>query len=120
VRRPELGMARTALTRRIIDENRWRAKRFGLDARFIDEHTGEAIECARVLDAAIQLVSEDAHQFGCEESLRHLGTILDRGSSAHEQLALYRHLRDAGSNNADALRAVVDWLAETSVPASAV
>ena len=118
VRRPELGMARTALTRRIIDENRWRAKRFGLDARFIDEHTGEAIECARVLDAAIQLVSEDAHQFGCEESLRHLGTILARGSSAHEQLALYRHLRDTGSNNADALRAVVDWLAETSVPAS--
>jgi carboxylate-amine ligase len=112
-------MARTALTRRIIDENRWRAKRFGLDARFIDEHAGEAVECARVLDAAIKLVSEDAQQFGCEASLRHLGTIFARGTSAHEQLALYRSLREAGSSNADALRAVVDWLAETSIPASA-
>jgi carboxylate-amine ligase len=118
VRRPELGMARTALTRRIIDENRWRAKRFGLDARFIDEHAGEAVECARVLDAAIKLVSEDAQQFGCEASLRHLGTIFARGTSAQQQLALYHDQRQAGSSHIEALRAVVDWLAETSISVS--
>lgn len=119
VRRPELGVTRTALTRRIIDENRWRAKRFGLEARFIDEQTGVAIECVRVLDAAIELVLEDAHQLNCEESLRHLGTIVNRGTSAQEQLALYRNVRDGGASNTDALRAVVDWLIETStaVPA---
>lgn len=115
VRTPELGAARTALTRRIIDENRWRAKRFGLDAQFIDERTGTVVDGVRVLDAAIELVAEDAHQLDCEESLRHLGTIVARGTSAQEQLAIYRKSRNAGSSNTDALHAVVNWLIETSV-----
>ncbi|EIM02426.1 glutamate--cysteine ligase [Rhodanobacter thiooxydans] len=118
VRRPELGQARTALTRRIIDENRWRAKRFGPDASFIDETTGGVVECVRVLDAAIELVSEDAHELDCEVPLRHLNTIVTRGTSAQQQLVLYHSLRNAGSGNIEALRAVIDWLAETSISVS--
>jgi len=37
VRNPDLGARSTAMTRRIVDENRWRAKRFGARAFFIDE-----------------------------------------------------------------------------------
>lgn len=118
VRRPELGLARTALTRRIIDENRWRAKRFGPAADFIDEPTGEVVECVHVLDAAIELVSEDAHDLDCEESLRHLGKIVARGTSAQQQLALYHNLRNGGSGNTDALRGVIDWLVEASISVS--
>lgn len=115
VRKPELGLARTALTRRIIDENRWRAKRFGPDAGFIDEASGEVVACARVLDAAIELVAEDAHELDCAPALRHLRTIVTRGTSAQQQLALYHRLRSAGSGNTEALRAVIDWLVDTSM-----
>lgn len=118
VRRPGLGQARTALTRRIVDENRWRAKRFGPDAGFIDEPTGEMVGCARMLDAAIELVAEDAHAPDCEADLQQLRTIVARGTSAQEQLALHHRLRSAGSSNTEALRAVVDWLAETSIAVS--
>lgn len=115
VRRPELGARRSALTRRLVDENRWRAKRFGVEAHFIDEASGTTIECARLLDLALELVAEDARRLECEEPLRHLGTILARGTSAHEQLAIYRARREHGASGVAALRAVVDWLIEASV-----
>ncbi|MHB1057673.1 MAG: carboxylate-amine ligase [Rhodanobacter sp.] len=115
VRQPRLGAARTALTRRIIDENRWRAKRFGLDARFIDEQSGTAVDGRHMLDNAIELVSEDAQQLDCGQAMRHLGTIASRGTSAQEQLAVYRGLCGQGASNTDALRGVVDWLIEASV-----
>lgn len=115
VRRPELGAARSALTRRLIDENRWRAKRFGLEAQFIDEHDGATRSCAQWLDAALALVADDARRLECEAALRHLGTIFARGTSAHEQLAVYRTRREAGASSVEALREVVDWLIEASV-----
>jgi carboxylate-amine ligase len=76
------------------------------------------VECVRLLDAAIELVSEDAHELDCAASLRHLDTIVARGTSAQQQLAIYHRLRDAGSSNTDALRAVIDWLVETSISVS--
>lgn len=115
VRRPELGAARSALTRRLIDENRWRSKRFGLEAQFIDEGDGATRSCAQWLDAALELVAEDARRLDCESALRHLGTIFARGTSAHEQLAIYHTQREAGAGSVDALRGVVDWLIQTSV-----
>lgn len=120
VRRPELGAKRSALTRRLIDENRWRAKRFGLEARFIDEigideRDGATRTCAQWYDAALALTADDARQLQCEQPLRHLGTVFARGTSAHEQLAIYRARRDAGAGGTEALRSVVDWLIETSV-----
>ncbi|MBO9664379.1 carboxylate-amine ligase [Dokdonella sp.] len=115
VRNPELGTVRSALTRRLIDENRWRAKRFGLEAQFIDERDGSTRTCAQWLDAALALVAEDARRFECEAALRHLGTIFARGTSAHEQLAIYRARREDGASGTEALRAVVDWLIGASV-----
>jgi len=115
VRQPRLGAGHTSLTRRIVDENRWRAKRFGLDARFIDEATATAIDGKRILNQAIELVSEDARHLGCEQAIRHLDTIATRGTSAHQQLAIYRRCREQGASHAEALCAVVDWLIEASV-----
>lgn len=116
VRQPERGAARTAATRRLIDENRWRAKRFGLEAQFIDEADGSTRSGTQWLDEALALVAEDALRLECEAALRHLGTIVARGTSAHEQLAIYRARREDGASATEALRAVVDWLIAASVP----
>jgi hypothetical protein len=40
---------------------------------------------------------------------------LDRTESTLGQQALYHRLRSAGSSNTEALRAVIDWLVETSI-----
>ena len=117
VRQPELGRDRGALTRRVVDENRWRAKRWGMEASVIDERGGAGFSFVRWLDELRALVAEDAQALGCADALRHLGTIVARGTSAHEQLAIYRDRRDAGATRLEAARAVVDWLVEASVPA---
>lgn len=118
VRRPELGLERGPLTRRVIDENRWRAKRWGMESSAIDERGGGAVPFVQWLDELRALVADDARALHSEDCLRGLGTIVARGTSAHEQLALYRARRDAGATRLAAIRAVADWLAEATVPAA--
>ncbi|MEI2429451.1 carboxylate-amine ligase [Lysobacter yananisis] len=107
-----------AATRRLIDENRWRAKRSGLQAEFIDARGGSepALEQLRRLR---ELVAEDAAALDCTQALRRLDTIAERGTSAHAQLAIYREHRQRGASRNGALKAVVDWLLHATVPAAA-
>jgi carboxylate-amine ligase len=115
VRRPELGARRSTATRRLIDENLWRAQRYGFAAEFIDEIRDRSVRVPQLLAEALELVAEDAHALGADDALQTLPTILERGTSAHEQLAHYAASRDAGAGHLQALRAVVNWLLATTL-----
>jgi carboxylate-amine ligase len=94
---------------RFVSENKWRAIRRGLDARFYDFATGEekgARETARDLITQLRPVSQD---LGCEAELDGVLWILDRGNGAELQRAAYKK---RGS-----LEGVVDYLIETTAPA---
>lgn len=117
VMHPAEAPACNAAVRRIIDENRWRAKRFGLQAEFIDER-GNTEPALAQLQRLRALCREDAQALGCVEALASIDDILARGTSAHAQLALYRQQRDRGATRAAALKSVVDWLLHTTVPPS--
>jgi carboxylate-amine ligase len=116
LRRPEVGTVWHGHTRRLVDENRWRAKRHGIEARFIDEDGGAARPAIAWLEDLLALVADDARAFGCEASLRRLRTIVARGTSAHAQLARYADARESGASRIEALRAVVDDLVGATVP----
>ena len=116
VRDPDLGARRSTATRRLIDENRWRAQRHGLAAEFIDEFEDRLIGVPERLAQAIALTATDARVLDPHGALRGLDAIVARGTSAHEQLARYDAARASGANHVDALRAVVDWLATTTCP----
>jgi len=104
----------TPLTRRVIDENRWRAKRFGMDAGFIREE-GEPVTFRQVLDELLAQCAPDIEALGCAGELAPLAEIAAGNSSAHEQLRIYEALRAEGLPRAQRLRAVVDWLRVTTV-----
>jgi carboxylate-amine ligase len=116
LRRPEVGTVWHGHTRRLVDENRWRAKRHGIEAHFIDEDGGAAKPATAWLEDLLLLVADDARALGCESSLRRLRTIVARGTSAHAQLARYGEVRSAGGSRVEALRAVVDQLLDATVP----
>lgn len=119
VRQPALGARRSTHTRRIIDENRWRAGRYGIEARFIDEHRRTSRPAGELVDAALSLLAEDIEALGCHQMPAQLGRILARGTSADRQLAIYRRLRDEhGADRATALREVAGWLALATRPQS--
>ena len=120
VRRPRAGIRQTTHTRRIIDENRWRAKRDGLRAEFIAEASSDVLSVAQVLAAAREFVAEEAEALRCCPALDSLATILQRGTSAHRQLKIYNDARAAGASRTVALREVLGWLAEATLQKPAV
>ncbi len=99
----------------LVNENRWRAQRYGFDEGLVDFGRGEIVPYAELLEEMIALVAEDAAHFGCAAEIAHARDILARGTSAHRQVARYREALAGGSEPAEALTAVVDWLVEETV-----
>ncbi|HET6621108.1 MAG TPA: carboxylate-amine ligase [Dongiaceae bacterium] len=98
----------------LINENRWRAQRYGTDEGLVDFGKGEIVPFSGLIEEIIDLVAPDAQFFGCEKEVLHARTIIARGTSAHRQVALYRQAVDEGIEREQALRMVVDRLiAET-------
>lgn len=117
VRRPGHAPAWTPFSRRLIDENRWAAKRSGLDARFIDLDGGPPRDCRDVLTDLLDDVAEDARALGAEAALADVRRLMDDGGSARAQLALHDAARERGEPCMKALQSVVDWLVEQTLPA---
>ena len=99
----------------LINENRWRAMRYSFDEGLIDFGKGEVIEYATLLEEIMAFIEEDAVQLGCSHEIDSLRQILEQGTSAHNQLAVYNKAIESGVSHSDALVAVVDWLIEQTV-----
>jgi carboxylate-amine ligase len=99
----------------LIEENRWRAKRYGIDEGLIDFGKGEVVPCADLLEELIELTKEDAEALDCVDELLHSRHILTTGTSAHRQLATFAAAMDAGRTRPDALCSVVDMLVDETV-----
>lgn len=100
--------------RMLVEENRWRAQRYGIDEGLVDFGKGRVVPYGELLDELIGLITEDARYFGCLAEVESARAILARGTSAHDQLAAYRAARAAGADEQAALVAVVDGLIETT------
>jgi carboxylate-amine ligase len=99
----------------LVNENRWRAQRYGFDEGLVDFGRGEIVPYAELLEEMIALVAEDAAHFGCAAELAHARHIIARGTSAHRQVARYHELMASGNDSQAALAGVVDWLVEETV-----
>ena len=98
--------------RMLLNENRWRAMRYGTDGGLLDLAKGEVVEFGRLLNEILKLVSEDAAALGCEQEVAHARTILARGTSAHQQKRVYEEAVAAGKDPDSAQRDVVRHLIE--------
>lgn len=101
--------------RMLVNENRWRAQRYGIDEGLVDFGRGRVVPYAELLDELIHLTAEDADHFGCAAQINHARTILTRGTSAHMQLATYAQAREEGADHHTALQRVVDGLIDGTV-----
>lgn len=115
VNNPELGAQRTTHTRRIVDENRWRAKRDGIGARFIVQASSSEVPASEMLRDSLAMLTEQIEELECGSALQPLQDILERGTSAHEQLKVYDERRLRGDTPVEALRVVLKWLEHATV-----
>lgn len=113
-RDPAFGAIWSPITRRVIDENRWRAKRWGLQATFLREQ-GDPVAAGTWLQQLRDACRDDIKALDCAAEWAHAASLPQRGSSAHEQLAIYHAQRERGASRAQALQSVVRWLLDTTV-----
>ena len=108
-----------AYSRFLINENRWRAQRYGLEKGLVDFGSGEIIDFATLVDEVIELTAPDADYFGCTNEIAHLRDIVRRGTSADRQLACFHAARNAGADESEALRKVILMLVDRTVAGTA-
>jgi carboxylate-amine ligase len=100
--------------RMLINENRWRAARYGIDESLVDFGRRALVPYADLLEEILALVREDAEHLGCLPEVEHARSIVRRGTSAHAQRRIFEEARRNGAAKHEALQAVVDWLIETT------
>ena len=99
----------------LINENRWRAQRYGLDEGLVDFGKGEIVPCADLFEELIALTREDAEALGCVDELNHIREIVKGGTGAHRQLEAFAAAEAAGASRDEAFAVVVDMLIEETV-----
>jgi len=123
VRQPELNAQIDSVNRHVIEENRWRAQRFGVSGSLIEIDKARLLPISEGIDQLLELIRPDAVALNCLPEAEHARTILSRGTSADQQIALYERRRAQGRTRPQALRSVVKWLVKTTsevsdIPAS--
>ena len=92
--------------RAVINENKWRAQRWGLDGKLIDFGKRKEVEAKALMHELVAFVDDVVDPLGSRREVEYVLKIVEGGTSADRQLAVYRETND--------LKAVVDNLiAET-------
>ncbi len=98
----------------LIDENLWRAQRYGVKDKLFDFGRGTLVPFTDLIGELFELVAEDAAALGCEAKVQHVRKIAAEGTSADRQVACYERLISQGAQAEEATKGVVDLLiAET-------
>ena len=105
--------------RMMIDENRWRAQRYGIDEGLLDFGRGEIVAYPDLFAEMQALLEDDVEYFDCDKQVRRGERILSEGTSAHRQIACYERSLADGADQDEALRAVVDMLIADTLLADA-
>jgi carboxylate-amine ligase len=96
--------------RALIDENKWRAARWGLDGRLIDFGKKAEVPMRALALELLGFVDDVVDDLGSRQYLEYIHTILEEGTSADRQLRVYRETGD--------LKAVVAHVARETRPAA--
>jgi len=87
----------------LIEENKWRAVRYGLDGNLIDFGKQAEAPAREMIREMIEwFIGDIADELGSRREIEYALTILENGSSADRQLAVYERTHD--------LKSVVDSL----------
>ncbi|HEV8210014.1 MAG TPA: carboxylate-amine ligase [Vicinamibacterales bacterium] len=102
LREKNLGFRR--YHRALIEENKWRAARWGIDGKLIDFGKRREVPMRELGEELLEFIDDVVDDLGSRREIEYVRTILRGGTSAEKQLQIYRETGD--------LRAVVQSLVE--------
>src|ERR1700719_347287 len=88
--------------RRLIDENRWRAGRYGLDGKLIDFGRKCEVDERELLHEMLEFIAMEMEELGTRGEIAHIENIMREGTGADRQLAVWERTGD--------IKAVVDHI----------
>jgi carboxylate-amine ligase len=102
LREKNLGFRR--YHRALIEENKWRAARWGIDGKLIDFGKRREVPMRELAEELLEFIDDVIDDLGSRREIDYVRTILREGTSAEKQVQIYRETGD--------LRAVVRSIVE--------
>lgn len=90
--------------RALINENKWRASRYGIHGKLIDFGKKEEVSFPDLARELIDFVDDVVDELQCRSEVESIGQILERGTGADRQLTVWEETRD--------FKKVVDYIIE--------
>jgi carboxylate-amine ligase len=80
--------------RRLLDENRWRASRYGIEGKLIDFGREAEVETKSLINELLHFVSTEVDELGSKREMAHIERIMQEGTGADRQLAVWEQTQD--------------------------
>ena len=81
-------------SRHLINENKWRASRYGIDGRLIDFGKEEEVETRTLIYELLGFVDDVVDHLGSRHRLAFIYKILENGTGADRQLGVYNETKN--------------------------
>ncbi|HPH83579.1 MAG TPA: carboxylate-amine ligase [Flavobacteriales bacterium] len=94
-------------TRALINENKWRAGRYGIDGKMIDFGKEEEVKTRLLILELLEFIDDVIDDLGSREAINYVHTMIENGTGADRQLKVYEETGD--------LVKVVDYILEQTL-----
>jgi carboxylate-amine ligase len=75
--------------RALVNENKWRASRYGIDDKLIDFGKEQEINTRSLILELLDFIDDVVDELGCRDALKTIPLILEKGTGADRQLATF-------------------------------
>ena len=93
--------------RALINENKWRAGRYGLDGKMIDFGKECEVDTRVIMEELLEFIDDVVDDLGSRKEVENVREMMKRGTGADRQLAVYEETKD--------LIKVVDYITEQTL-----
>lgn len=100
----EANLSFRAYRRLLISENKWRAARYGVEAKLIDFGKETEVPFASLVHELLAFIDDVVDDLGSRKEIEYVHEILKNGTGADRQLKVFEHT--------NSLKAVVDYIVE--------
>jgi carboxylate-amine ligase len=88
--------------RLLLNENKWRAARYGIRGKLIDFGKREEVPCEDLIHELLEFIHDVVDELGSRDEINYIHEILRQGTGADRQVEVYNQTNDT--------KAVVDYI----------
>jgi len=80
--------------RLLLNENKWRAARWGVEAKLIDFGKEEEVPFNQLMNELLEFIDDVVDELGCRQEVNYVYQMIEQGAGADRQLQVYKDTGD--------------------------